>query len=90
MDEQLQYIQEIFDDADLSLIKEVIYLDGWCTYEESGGYLIFKAIDDSIQMAEYGYSVMSDDNRNLFYLEEITQHEADNYISRMNKAIKEM
>lgn len=91
MDEVLQEIDDLFEDADLTLIKEVLYFDGWSTYEESGGYLIFRAIDDSIQKAEFGYSVMAmpEDNRDLFYLEEITEEESLEYIKEMNQAINE-
>lgn len=57
---------ETFDDIDLSLIKNVLYLNSWVSYEESGGILIFTGIDDSIQYAEFGYCVMSETHDNPF------------------------
>jgi hypothetical protein len=87
MDERIADIEEMFDDADVSLIKEIIYFDGWSTYEESGGYLIFKGIDDSIQLCEYGYSVMGDDNTDYFQPVEITQQQADDMIKEMDEWI---
>ena len=85
----LEHVMEIFVDADISIIKEIIYFDGWCGYEESGGYLIFKGIDDSIQCCNYGYSVMSDDNNNYFDPREITAEEALEMIQEMEKAKNE-
>jgi len=86
-EEEISSVLETFEDADPSLIKEIIYFDGWCTYEESWGYLIFKGIDDSIQLIEYGYSVMSDDNRNLFTLQEINMKQAKKLMKDMDKLI---
>ena len=40
----LERVMEIFVDADISIIKEIIYLNGWSGYEDSAGYLIFKGI----------------------------------------------
>jgi hypothetical protein len=79
-------IVETFSNADLTIIKEVIFFDGWMTYEECGGYLIFIGIDDSIQRCEYGYSVMTDDNTNYFEPAEITAECRDYCIESMTKA----
>jgi len=70
--EQLQEVKDTFPDADLSLIKEILYFDGWNSWDGHGGILIFKAIDDSIQIASYGSNVFSEDNENYFELEEIS------------------
>ncbi len=85
----LERVIEIFVDADISIIKEIIYFDGWYGYEECSGYLIFKGIDDSIQYCNYGYSVMSDDNNNYFDPREITAEEALEMIQEMEKAKNE-
>lgn len=70
-----QQIFETFVGVDMSIIEEVLYFDGWQSYEECGGYLIFRGIDGSIQRCEYGHSVMTDDNTNHFEPVEITQEE---------------
>lgn len=71
----LEHVVEIFHEPDLSIIKEVLFLDGWYSYEECGGYLIFRGIDDSIQCCNYGYCVFADDNTNYFEPREITEEE---------------
>lgn len=76
-------VLDTFKDADLSLIKEILYFDGWTTYEEDGGYLIFLGIDDTIQLCEYGYCVMAEDNTNYFNPIEITRDEMDRRILEM-------
>jgi len=86
--EEIAEIEELFEDADISLIKSIIYFNGWSDWEESGGYLIFEGIDNSIQMCEYGYCVMAEDNANYFKPEEITEDEADDMIDEMNKEIE--
>lgn len=85
----LEHVMEVFVDADISIIKEIIYFDGWCGYEECGGYLIFKGIDDSIQYCEYGSYVMADDNTNYFRPQEVTADEALEMIQEMEKAKNE-
>lgn len=85
----LERVIEIFVDADISIIKEIIYFDGWYGYEECSGYLIFKGIDDSIQCCTYGYSVFADDNNNYFDPREITAEEALEMITEMEKAKNE-
>ena len=82
--ELIDDILDMFTGVDIELIKDVIYFDGWSSYEESGGYLIFTAVDDTIQLVDYGYSVMSDDNSNQFHLQEITKERADMLVSEMN------
>jgi len=81
----------IFPDADVSIIKEIIFFDGWNSYEEYGGYLIFIGIDDSIQLCEYGYCVMAsdEDNQNRFTPCEITKEQADTLIEEMTIYIME-
>jgi len=85
----IDQILDTFVDVDLSIIKEVVYFDGWSTYEESGGYLIFIGIDDSIQRVEYGYCVMvsREDNINHFDPVDITAYERDRCIEEMVKTI---
>lgn len=81
-----QQIFETFEGVDLSIVEEVLYFDGWTSYEECGGYLIFKGIDGSIQRCEYGYCVMADDNTNHFQPVEITHEEYLECIKEMDEA----
>lgn len=85
----LERAMEIFEDIDISIIKEIVYLNGWSGYEEGRGYLIFKGIDDSIQYCEYGSCVFADDNTNYFNPQEITPDEALEMIQEMEKYINE-
>ena len=87
--EDIAEIEELFEDADVSLIKEIIYLDGWSDWEECGGYLIFLGIDDCIHYCEYGYCVMATDNTNYFEPVEITRKVAEEMIREMDKEIKD-
>lgn len=82
-----EHVIDIFPDADLSLIKSIIYFDGWTSYEECGGILIFRAIDDTIQIVDYGYCVMATDNTNYFDLREVSKEEAEEEIREMKEAI---
>ena len=82
----LEQVMEVFVDADISIIKEIIYFGGWASYEEDGGYLIFRGIDDSIQYCNYGYSVMAEDNNNYFNPQEITAEEALELIKEIEDA----
>lgn len=76
-------ILSVFPDADLEIIKTVIFFDGWSDYEENGGYLIFIGIDDTIQTCSYGYSVMSSDNTNYFNPQETTVWEMADIIEEI-------
>ena len=90
--EELQDIQSVFQDPDLSLIKAIIYFDGWSDYEECGGILIFRGIDDSIQCVEYGYFVFNSSSigdKFSFDLEDIPEWDALERIERMEAAITE-
>lgn len=80
-------ISETFDNVDFSIIEEVLYFDGWTTYEEYGGYLIFKGIDGSIQRCDYGYCVMVEDNTNYFRPVEITHEEYLACVEEMNASL---
>lgn len=79
-------ILDTFPEADLSIIKQVLYFDGWSTYEEYGGYLMFIGIDNSIQRCEYGYCVMVADNTNYFLPYDITAEEYYASVQCMNNA----
>lgn len=70
-------ILDVFKDVDFSIIDHVLFFDGWSSYEENGGALIFVGIDDSIQIVEYGYSVMSVDNTNHFDPRDISLEDAE-------------
>lgn len=85
-----QNILDTFAGVDLSIIEEVLYFDGWMSYEESGGYLIFKGIDGSIQRCEYGYSVMADDNTNHFEPMDITHEEYLRCVKEMDETSNRM
>ena len=82
-------IEELFEGADVSLIKEIVYFNGWSDYEECGGYLIFVGIDDCLHLCEYGYCVLATDNTNYFEPVEITQETADEMMREMDKMIME-
>ena len=83
-------LNEIFEKPDLSIIKSILYFDGWSDYEEFGGILIFRGIDDSIQSIEYGYSVMSSDNTNYFTPVEISLERAIEMITEMKEMIEKV
>lgn len=85
----LKDIQETFVDADISLISDIAYYNWWTSCEEHGGILIFKAIDDSIQMVSFGHSVFSEDDNNYFDLHEIDEIQALKEIDDMEKLIQE-
>ena len=47
-----QQILDTFADADLSIVEEVLYFNGWVSDEECGGYLMFRGIDGSIRQVK--------------------------------------
>ncbi len=79
----IERIRDLFHEPDISLIKSIIYFDGWSTWEEHGGLLIFRGIDDSIQLVRYGYSVMAENNVNHWKLEDITWEQALDEINEL-------
>jgi hypothetical protein len=81
-------IREVFSNPDLTLIKSVIYFDSWNGFEEYGGLLIFRGIDNSIQSLEFGYSVMGEDNTNYFRPNEVSLDEAISEIAQMEEIIR--
>lgn len=81
---EVETIRSAWDDVDLSIIKRIIYFDGWQTYEECGGIMIFEGIDDSIQIASYGHCVMSD-TPEQFIPAELTEDEANIEIAEMRE-----
>jgi hypothetical protein len=85
----LNNIIDIFGPVDVSIIDSIIYMDGWSSYEDSGGLIVFYGIDGSIQMIEHAYSVMSDlyPNDNQFIAEEISKEIAIERILHMEGLI---
>lgn len=82
----LLVVVDTFEDADVEIIKHIEYFDGWQSYEECGGILVFTGIDGSIQVCDYGHCVMADENTNHFEPREVTRDEADRLIAEMTKA----
>lgn len=68
-----QDIDATFVDADLSLISDVLYFDGWTSYDASGGYLIFRGFDGALYCCEYGSSGSDECCANAFLPVAITQ-----------------
>lgn len=52
-DKEKNEILEIFTNPRIDLIKEVIYFDGWSSWEDCAGILIFRGIDDSLQRVNW-------------------------------------
>ena len=87
MDSDLAHsILDTFPDADLSIVQEVLFFDGWQSYDECGGFLILRGIDGSIQRCEYGYSVMASDNNNWFQPMDISEDEYHRTVADMASA----
>lgn len=63
---EIQLLVDIYDgEKDKSfilLIDEIIYYDGWSSYEEGGWLLAFKAVDGTCHYQEHASSVFSSDN----------------------------
>ncbi len=86
--DDIERIKDLFLNPDLSVIKSIIYFNGWSDFEEHGGILIFKGIDDSIQLVNYGYSVMSSDNINYWDLIDIDEEKVLEEINSMEEVCK--
>lgn len=84
-DDQRRQIKEVFVDVDFSIIESVLYFDGWSSYEECAGALIFLGIDGSLQVVHYGHCVMVKDN-NRFEPRDISREEADELIKELEEA----
>lgn len=83
---EIENVLSAWDDADIAIIKRIIYFDGWQTYEECGGIMVFEGIDDSIQIASYGKCVMADGPEPFCPLE-ISKDEADAQIEEMTEQL---
>lgn len=83
----IEDLKKELPDLDLEIVKEIIYWDGWSSYEEFGTLLIFKAFDDSYQKTDYGYNVFAS-QRFFNDFQEITKEEADALIAEMNEVIE--
>jgi hypothetical protein len=80
-------ILEVFENPDLSIIKKILYFNGWSTYDESEGYLIFIGVDDTIQLCQYDSNVFADDNTNYFTPREISKREYFQCVKNMDYCI---
>lgn len=86
---ELEEIKDIFDevqDSDLALIQEIIYLDGWSDYEEAGGLLVFRGVDDCLYAESWGKSPYGSVNRLEF--EETNEIDAQELIDEMERVIR--
>lgn len=70
-----QAINDTFIDADLSLVSNVLYFDGWTSYDASGGYLIFEGFDGTLYCCEYGSSGSDEHSTNAFLPVAITHEQ---------------
>ena len=85
--EHLNELKELFREVDISIIKEVIYFDSWSDYEEMSGIFIFRGIDESLQLVDFCYCVMAEDNTNRFQPSEIDEERAIQEIKDMEELI---
>lgn len=83
---EVQDVLDTFEDADVSIIESILYFDGWSTYEEYGGYLVFRGIDGSIQYCKYGYCVMASDNTNYFRPRDVSEDEWHAMVASVEEA----
>ena len=81
-------ILDIWPDADLSIVDSVLYFDGWSSYEDAAGILIFKGIDGSIQAVEWQDSPYTSGSTRDFDPREVTDEEALDLTSDMKAAIE--
>lgn len=81
----LEELKSWIPDLDLEIIKEVIYCNGWSTYEEFGHVFIFKAFDDSFQKIDYGHNVFTGNWSD--YMQEISEEQVKLEIEEMEKII---
>lgn len=86
-EQEREQILDLFGStADVSIIDEILYFEGWSGYEDHAGYLIFRGIDGSIQFDEYAYCAAACDySVAIFTPREITQEEMTDYIIEMRR-----
>ena len=87
--EQAEQILATFVDVDLSIIDEVVYFNGWQTYEECGGFLVFRGIDGSLQRVDYVHCVMASDNSNPFISRDVSKEDVEAEVAAMTKYLAE-
>lgn len=81
----LSEVKEVFgEDADTSIIEKILYFSGWTSWEDSSTLLIFRGIDGSLQMDEHSSSPYNSEPI-IFSPREISQSEADDFISEMEE-----
>lgn len=83
----LEHLKGMFgEDTDFSVIKEIIYFDWWSGWSDSGGCLIFKGIDDSLQAVRFGSSPYGDWREFDYHeIDEETMKEYIDDVERMKK-----
>lgn len=78
-DSELKDISEIYGDSFTSVhqdfIKEFLYNDGWTSYEESGGLIVFEGTDNNLYYLEHAYSVM--ESEHLYVYQPILSNESE-------------
>lgn len=85
--DEAENVLSAWEDADLEIIKRIIYFDGWQSYEECGGIMIFEGIDGTFQIAEYGKCVMAS-GCEPFAPRDISEDEMSMQINQMTKFLE--
>lgn len=69
-DSELKDISELYGDSFTSVhqdfIKEVLYNNGWTSYEESGVLIVFEGTDNNLYYLEHAYSVMESEHSYVY------------------------
>lgn len=83
--EDMEEIQSLWKDFDISQIAQIIYFDGWSNYEEYAHLLVFLGHDDKIYQIESAHSVMISDVPSM--LTAASVEDANEAINDMKQAI---
>lgn len=83
--EEVQEIQALWDNFDVTKINQIIFLNGWSEYEEYSHLMVFLGNDEKIYLIESAHSVMVSDNTPI--ITECSVAVAEEAIQDMNKAI---
>lgn len=92
-DSELKDISELYGDSFTSVhqdfIKEVLYNNGWTSYEESGSLIVFEGTDNNLYYLEHAYSVMESEHLYIYQPILSTEAEVLKLMLEMDETIEE-
>lgn len=85
IEEMTYYFKDSFSQYSRSLIRNVVYIDSWSDYEESGGVAIYQDWNGYFYSVDFGHCVMGDNS--VYMAQQITEDMAIESMIEMDSLI---